>query len=145
MRHAFLPAAKQMSGVVRATIIRRHRRAERKLAAFASAAAGALAVLLSSFGPAEGQGKPVEQPYTLDIASVRLGMSAKDAIAAIKQHFHASDKQLTILRGGSALRPGKDFVAGVIYREDGFEVLDVGFAERVPPEDARPEYGRAIG
>jgi hypothetical protein len=71
---------------------------------------------------------------------VRLGMSGKEAIAAIKQHFNASDEQISFREGPSSLRPGQSIISYVGYKKISEDVLWVVFQDRIPLDDARPEY-----
>jgi hypothetical protein len=88
-------------------------------------------------------GKPVDITQ-FDIAEVRLGMSVKQVIAALKKHFNAADSQISNVTLPTGLLASKEYVASVRYSENGQDIVNVSFTIKVPVDSAEPEAASGI-
>jgi hypothetical protein len=78
----------------------------------------------------------------LDVAGVRLGMSVKDVVAALKNNFKGDGGKVEVdkLPSTSPLLPaGKTYIERVQYLKDGASVVSVYFAIGVPVKEVQPE------
>jgi hypothetical protein len=91
-------------------------------------------------------GKPVDI-MQVDIAGVRLGMSVKQVIAALKKHFNADDSQIKTGDwnvNDELLANGNRGVGSVAYLEKGQEIVNVSFAIKIPVDNSEPEAASRI-
>jgi hypothetical protein len=83
----------------------------------------------------------------LDVAGVRLGMTVKDAVEALKNNFKGDGGRVEVdkLPSPSPLLPaGKTYIERVQYLKDGAAVVQVYFVIGVPVNAAQPEVASSV-
>src|SRR5262249_47979302 len=83
----------------------------------------------------------------LDVAGVRLGMSVKDVVAALKNNFKDDGGKVEVdkLPSTSPLLPaGKTYIERVQYLKDGAAVVQVYFVIGLPVNEVQPEVASSV-